>query len=134
MSNWQFTLELGDFYHDYDPDSDESISLIDLSQKTVNEINKLILEIRKKVKIGKKLRVKNRHFVESISDMADDLKNNILPLFEELVEFESDDVNGFDYAMAELYDWADTPLDNDWAGKRMCWVNTFKGNIKNDKQ
>jgi hypothetical protein len=126
MAKWQFTLELGDFYHLYDPDGDGGITLIELSQKVADRIKKLVIEIRGKSERTKKLRVKNMAFAETISDMADDLENDILPLFEELVETENEDVDDFDYAMGQLYDWADVKLDNDWAGKRMCGVNTFK--------
>lgn len=31
----------------------------------------------------------------------------------------------FDYCMDALYDWADTPLDGAWNGKKVCWVATF---------
>jgi len=126
MSKWQFILELGDFYHLYDPDGEGGITIIELSQKVADRIKKLVIEIRGKSERTGKLKVKNMAFAETISDMADDLENDILHLFEELVETENEDVNDFDYAMEQLYDWADVALDNDWAGKRMCWVNTFK--------
>lgn len=47
---------------------------------------------------------------------------------EELAEQFRDvrDVADFDYAMSELYDWADTPLDNNpFGGLKVCWVRTF---------
>lgn len=31
----------------------------------------------------------------------------------------------FDYEMENLYDWADTKLDNSWNGKKVCWIRTF---------
>jgi hypothetical protein len=31
----------------------------------------------------------------------------------------------FDYIMQNLYDWADTPLDNEWNGKKNCWIEIF---------
>jgi hypothetical protein len=31
----------------------------------------------------------------------------------------------FDAAMHTLYNWADTPLDDSWNGKKTCWVKTF---------
>jgi hypothetical protein len=33
-----------------------------------------------------------------------------------------EDVNNL---MRELYDWADTPLDNRFGGKKCCWIKTF---------
>jgi phosphodiesterase/alkaline phosphatase D-like protein len=48
---------------------------------------------------------------------------------EEIVErFESisdNDVEEFDSILADLYDWGDTPLDNNWNGRKMCWIGTF---------
>lgn len=35
-----------------------------------------------------------------------------------------DDVEVFDSAMYDLYEWADTALDENWNGKKMCWVKT----------
>lgn len=34
------------------------------------------------------------------------------------------DVEDFDGAMEELYDWADTRLDDGFPGKKACWVKT----------
>jgi hypothetical protein len=30
----------------------------------------------------------------------------------------------FDDLMGRLYDWADTPLDHAWNGKKCCWIDT----------
>lgn len=125
MAKWQFTLELGDFYHDYDPDGEGGITLVELSQKVADKIKDLVIEIRKSSDKNT-LKVRNQAFAEKISDMVDDLENDVLPMFEELVETENEDVEDFDYAMETLYDWADVALDNEWSGKKMCWVNTFK--------
>ena len=114
MAKWQFTLELGDFYHLYGVDGDGEITLFELSQKVANKITELIPQLRK------------LHLTMICNDMADDLENDILPLFEEIAEIEDEDVENFDYAMEQLYDWADTALDDNWGGKKMCWVNTFK--------
>ena len=34
-------------------------------------------------------------------------------------------VDEFDAVMSELYDWADTKLDHNWNGKKVCWIATF---------
>ncbi|WP_374335442.1 hypothetical protein [Methyloversatilis sp.] len=44
--------------------------------------------------------------------------------FENIAEEESDDVEWFDFAMGQLYNWADTSLDNQFGGKKNCWVRT----------
>lgn len=41
-------------------------------------------------------------------------------------------LNGEEYPLLVVY-WDDVALDNEWAGKKMCWVNTFKTRVgKND--
>ncbi len=46
--------------------------------------------------------------------------NDIAMQFEEV-----ESVEEFDYLLDELYDWGDTPLDDNWNGRKMCWINTF---------
>ena len=38
---------------------------------------------------------------------------------------EAKEVEDFDYALEQLYDWADMPLDDKCNGKKMCWIRTF---------
>ena len=51
-------------------------------------------------------------------DLGTDLKLDILPLFEEIVEHNDLTVDDFDNALEVLYDWADTSLDDAFAGKK----------------
>ena len=50
-------------------------------------------------------------------------------LIDLVLEFDdcSDDVEEFDDILAQLYDWADTPLRTTRGEmqRKMCWVNTF---------
>ena len=51
-----------------------------------------------------------------------------LRLAEEFKAFseETDPEEGdFDELAEQLYDWADTPLDDHWNGKKVCWVETI---------
>lgn len=63
----------------------------------------------------------------------------LAPFSDEDVEFEKQDLidelrslaedpladnHDFDEVWARVYDWADTPLDNEWNGKKVCWVKT----------
>lgn len=38
-----------------------------------------------------------------------------------------DDVEEFDSYLEELYDWGDEALDDQWNGRKRCWINTCKG-------
>lgn len=104
MANWQFTLDFESFWKK--ESVHKSAGLI------ADEIKKLIPSIRRRIP-------------EIYQDMADELENEILPLFKEIAEMKSDDVEEFDSAMYTLYEWADASLDNEWGGKKMCWVKTL---------
>lgn len=119
MADWQFKLEFKEFWQD------DEIALFDKSQKVVDGIKALLSDIRKQADSISDHFKAFKQLKESYMDMADELENDILPMFEALVETESEDVEDFDYALEALYEWADTSLDNKWGGKKMCWVNTF---------
>lgn len=44
--------------------------------------------------------------------------------FEDLADDPDADVRYFDDVLSRVYDWADTPLDAKWGGKKLCWVTT----------
>lgn len=111
MANWQFTLELGDVYH-------EGKEIHELAGIVAERVKALVAEVRSR-------RALTLIPKDTYEEMADELENNILPMFEEVRDDASMDVEDFDSAMEDLYDWADTSLDGKWGGKKMCWVNTF---------
>ena len=51
-------------------------------------------------------------------------RDNLVAAFAWLAKDPASDANDFDAVMAELYDWADTPLDGHWNGRKLCWVKT----------
>lgn len=105
MADWQFTLDFHNFWH--------TLSVQDTTTEVIIRLNELLIDI-------------HNHLGGSIyNDMADELENNIIPLFEELQEDEDDNVEHFDDALEQLYDWADASLDNQWGGKKMCWIKTI---------
>lgn len=56
------------------------------------------------------------------------IENKRLELVDELRALAEDpeaDARDFDYIWQEVYDWADTPLDEKWNGKKVCWIKTF---------
>jgi hypothetical protein len=50
---------------------------------------------------------------------------SIMEEFELLASNDEASIDNFDYIWEKLYDWADTPLDNQWNGKKNCWIEIF---------
>jgi len=103
MANWQMTL---DFSQSRNYFREGKITIVDLAKVVEEEINK------------------NLSIARVIDeDLADELECDILPLFEDFGYPEAElTVEDFDNALSSLYDWGDTPLDDKWGGKKMCWV------------
>ena len=117
MANWAYKVDFKKFYHEY-PDE---LSIQEVAEKIVESLNTLLEEIRKEPEL--RIDIHGAYRPEFL-DMADDLENDILPMFEELAENEDADEEDFDYVMSDLYDWGDTSLDNKFGGVKMCWINT----------
>jgi hypothetical protein len=113
MANWQFKLELGDAWQAYD--EDENVQKL---AGTVAERIKALVPSIKRVP------------TPTYRRMAGVLEKDILPMFEEVRDDESMGVEDFDSALENLYDWADTRLDNEWNGRAMCWIDTLKAPAK----
>lgn len=96
MANWQRTLNLKDVW-----DTKEVL----LIAKTISD------RLRGLPPVGNEhIDYQREELVEQFADLADDT---------------SSDRDDFDELMSNLYDWADTPLDREWNGKKVCWVATF---------
>lgn len=119
MADWQFKLDLKDAWKKA---QDDEINTIELSKVIVERIKALIVEIRGRSNSND---VVEKILAKSFPRMADVLEEEVLILFEEIVDTENDDVEAFDGAMSDLYDWADTRLDSHWNGRKMCWVSTL---------
>lgn len=115
MANWQFSLDLKDAWKKHD---EGEMSIVDVAKAIATRGKGLVVEIKVRADIAKRT---DEEFSESLKDMARTLEQDILPMFEELVETENDDVEEFDNALEDLYDWADEPLG---FGRKMCWVST----------
>jgi len=57
-----------------------------------------------------------------ISDDA--FLEDIIEDFELLASDVNCTYDSFNYSMQNLYNWADTSLDNEWNGKKNCWIRT----------
>lgn len=107
MSQWQRTLDLQESW-----------------VKAVNDelpVHVLAKEIAEKLRALKPLVEPGEDSQESWANFKLD---DVAREFENIAEEESDDVQWFDFAMSELYDWANISLDNQFGGKKNCWVRT----------
>lgn len=62
--------------------------------------------------------------LENFSLKNDFTLQDIIEDFKRLAEDELSDFDEFNFVMQYLYDWADTPLDREWNGKKNCWIET----------
>lgn len=96
MANWQRTLPLKDVW----PTED------------VHVIASAIADRLPKLKpLG------DWHLDEERDDIADEFKS--------LADDPTAHADDFNCVLERLYDWADTKLDGNWNGKKVCWVQTF---------
>ncbi len=102
MAKWKYHLNLSRFYH---------------SDIPISEKGKLVADaIRKTFPAG---------WLDYKNDKCDNVLEEIVDQFERIYSDE-DEVDEFDFVMADLYDWADSevvPL-NKWPPNRLCWVET----------
>jgi len=101
MANWINKLDLSDVW---DKANDYEISVQELAGT-----------------IAKRLSNINKGLDEDLIWLRD----NLVDEFERMAEDEEAEQVDFNYAMEDLYDWADTPLDSNWAGKKVCWIETY---------
>ena len=107
MADWQYKLDLSESRKQYDEDGDMKA----MCNAHAEKIKELVARLRKD----------HRSIVSE--DLADELENDVLPRFEEIAE-NGGDVEDYDGSLEVLYDWADTSLDDDFFGKKLCWVET----------
>lgn len=96
MANWQRTLPLKDIWPTRDP----------------HQIAAAIAD-----RLPKLRPLGDAHLDQTRDHLAEEFKS--------IAGDPSADAEDFDGAMAQLYDWADTKLDANWNGKKVCWVQTF---------
>lgn len=56
-------------------------------------------------------------------DRINEERDDLVAEFNALAAYEDATADDFDDIMSRLYDWADTPLDSSWNGKKVCWVD-----------
>jgi hypothetical protein len=96
MANWQRKLQLKDIWHN-------------------DDVHMIAAETAKRLKA-----------LQAFPDAdLDEQRLDIADEFEGLSTDPKADKEDFDCVLERLYDWADTKLDNNWNGKKVCWVETF---------
>lgn len=71
--------------------------------------------------IARKLRALRPFHDESIDDERDEIADE----FDAFSRDAEADVDDFDDVMTRLYDWGDIRLDDNWNGKKVCWVDSI---------
>jgi len=94
MSQWQSRLDLKDLW-----------TRRKEGKLTIQQLAKAIAK-----------RIRKHPFYEREEDTLEEIALNF--------ECCEEDVEEFDNILSDLYDWANTPLDNNFGGKKMCWVAT----------
>lgn len=103
MSNWKYTLDLHDIWEKLDQDNKKHISLEEgamLIAKKMSELN-----------------------------IKGEFKEDWELLIQEFKNFDSDDVDDFDYLMSNLYDLGDedvtTIISHNGLRNKLCWIKTL---------
>lgn len=99
MANWITKLRVGDVYH-------ADLPIPELAGVMAKRLKAVDLPVWVPL-----------YLVEQCRDIVEE--------FESLAGDPTGNVEDFDGVMEQLYDWADTPLDGQWNGRKLCWVDTL---------
>lgn len=103
MAKWQTTLDLSDVYH---------------AGKPIPELAGIVAQRLKAL------------LLPGLTDAFEfEMRDELVADLESLAEDKTSNADDFDEIMSELYRWADTPLDDQWNGKKLCWVNTMERGV-----
>jgi len=101
MANWHRKLRLKDVWNS-----------VDDGEKTIQELAGIVAARLKALAPFK-------------DEGIEEAKAEIVDSFEDLAEDEAANYPDFYYIMEDLYNWGDTRLDDEWPGKKVCWVETL---------
>jgi hypothetical protein len=106
MSRWQLRLEIKDIMEKMRSDE---FTLQDGAKEIIKRLETFRPIIEKK-------------FADYLYEYEEAIEE-----FEIFAEDEgmNDETEEFDYRLERLYDWGDMPLDSNFGGKKMCWINNF---------
>lgn len=100
MSNWQRTLDIKKYW---DQANDGEITV----RKLAEEIAEGLANIKP---------------FSSEFQYLNDERDELIDTFQDAAADEELDFAAFNYYMNDLYDWADSSLDDKWNGKKVCWI------------
>lgn len=98
MSDWQRKLDFSAYTEKYNK-----------GELSIQEFAKIVVEKLKSL----------RKFNDFGIDCA---KDDLIFDFEGIAEDEAYGEDDFNYVINRLYDWGDTPLDDKFGGKKVCWI------------
>ena len=95
-------------------------NVIDLSRcwKEAEDKPELTIEICKDAIFG----LKN---MKVLPEDMEVYREELIDKFQYLIENNMDDFSAFNEILNDLYDFADTPLESGWNGKKLAWVKTL---------
>lgn len=111
MADWQFTLTVEDIWIKSSKETEETDYV---PAWFIDELLKRLKVMHEEIKKSSSIKFRS---------MGDSLEFIILDI-EVLKEPEGIQKDDFNNIWKTLYDWADTSLDNQFGGKKMCWIKT----------
>lgn len=99
MAQWVHKIELKDLSEKYDK-----------KELTANEVG---------IKVAERIRACSA-YNNPVPGVNADQKKVLEPIAKKFEKVKTE--AGFNKALESLYDWGDTPLDSNWAGRKMCWI------------
>ena len=103
MANWQRTLDISESWN-----KEDSVSLTGIQT------------------LAKEIATKLTNLATFTNEEIELEKEDIIDAFNDLSKDKEANLCSFNSLMDELYNWADTPLDNKLGGKKVCWIKTFE--------
>ncbi len=101
MADWQRKLEIADLHNGYRAGT---VSVSDLASGVADRLAKLSA---------------------FNNEDLDTERDEIVEEFRCLSKENDPNIDDYDEVLERLYNWADTPLSNDWNPQKVCWVATF---------
>jgi seryl-tRNA synthetase len=103
MANWQRTLRLN-------PEWDQA-------QEHLITTQELARSVAAKIRAMRPFMGELENLTDEVVEIADELEG--------LAEDQSATQQDFNCVMQSLYDWGDQKLDENWNGKKVCFVDTM---------
>ena len=105
MAEWQRTLDLSDIWEQA---KNRSISAWEFAKIVGDRLEKI------------------KPFAETneVNTRANMTLEDVVDSFAGFAQDKIEDWDELDYVLRELYDWGDISLDNQFGGKKVCWIKT----------